>query len=188
MNLNDILHQADLLFQENKPRQAGEYLEEMAGLAYEQKHYGAALSLFNELTGYYRNSGDLDGAWACAEKLLALLDRLDLWGTADGATVLLNIATVYKAARLPEKALCLYLQCEDIFRSQGIADARLVGLYNNICVSSMEMARYEDALLYGEKALCLSKQLPMAEDKKALVRENYCAAKQAVEQDGSKGT
>lgn len=188
MNANDILHQADLLFQADKPRQAGAYLEEMAGLAYEQQHYGTALSLYNELTGYYRNSGDLDGAWACAEKVIGLLDCLDLWGTADAATALLNIATVYKAAHLPEKALALYLQCEGIFRSQGIADARLAGLYNNICVTSMEAARYEDALLYGEKALQLSEQVPMVEEKRELVRENYYAAKQAVEQDGSEGT
>lgn len=188
MNVNDILHQADLLFQADKPRQAGEYLDKMAGLAYEQQHYGAALSLFNELTGYYRNIGDMDGAWACVEKVLGLLDRLDLWGTADAATALLNIATVYKAARLPEKALALYLQCEGIFRAQGIADARLVGLYNNICVTSMEAARYEDALLYGEKAFQLSERVPMAEGKRELVRENYYAAKQAVEQNGSNGT
>ena len=188
MNANDILHQADLLFQADKPRQAGAYLKKMASLAYEQQHYGTALSLFNELTGYYRNSGDLDGAWACAEKVIGMLDRLDLWGTADAATALLNIATVYKDARLPEKALALYLQCEGIFRSQGIEDARLAGLYNNICVTSMEAARYEYALLYGEKAFQLSERVPMAEEKRELVRENYYAAKQAVEQDGSNGT
>ena len=63
-----------------------------------------------------------------------------------------------------------------------------MGLYNNICVTSMEAKRYEDALLYGEKAFQLSEQVPMAEEKRELARENYYAAKQAVEQDGSNGT
>ena len=85
MDTNAILKRADELFDDDRAQEAGAYLEKMAEQAVSEERYGTAMSLFNELTGYYRNTGNLDAAWRCVDEIVRLIDLLDLWGTADAA-------------------------------------------------------------------------------------------------------
>lgn len=180
MDTNAILKRADELFDDDRPHEAGAYLEEMAKQAVAEKRYGTAMSIFNELTGYYRNTSDFDAAWRCVDEILKLIDILDLWGTADAATAMLNIATVYKAAGNHDAALAIYKKCEPIFISENVDDRRMAGLYNNICVTALETGRNDDAMFYAEKAWNIAKRVHMDGESLELVRKNYNAAKQAA--------
>ena len=126
MDTNAILKRADELFDDDRAPEAGAYLEKMAEQAISEERYGTAMSLFNELTGYYRNTGNLDAAWRCVDEIVRLLDLLDLWGTADAATAMLNIASVYKAAGDPAAALAIYKKCEPVFMSENVGDRRFL--------------------------------------------------------------
>ncbi len=181
MDTNAILKHADELFDDDRPQEAGEYLRQMAEQAISERSYGTAMSLFNELTGYYRSVGDLDAAWRCVDKLIGLIDLLDLWGTSDAATAMLNIATVCKADGDPDSALAIYKKCEPIFISENVGDRRMAGLYNNICVTALETGRSEDALYYAEKAWHIAERVNMDGKDLELVRKNYNAAKKAAE-------
>lgn len=183
MDTNAILKYADELFEDDRPQDAGAYLQKMAEQALEEKHYGIAMSLYNELTGFYRHIKDFDSAWNCVEQIILLLDTLDLWGTVEAATAMLNIATVYKAAGLYDTAIAIYEKCEPIFLSEHVDDSRLAGLYNNICVLALETGRNEDALIYAEKAWHIAERVPMDGESLERVRKNYNAAKKAAEND-----
>ena len=181
MDILEIFNRADELFDDDRPDEAGEYLARTAQQAYCDGNYSAALSIFNELTGYYRNSGNIDAAWLCVDKILELLDRLDLWNTAPAATSLLNIASVYRAAGMPTDAISIYKKCEPIFVSEGIGDKRLAGLYNNICTAALETGRSEDALYYAEKAWHIAQKVHMDGESLQKVHSNYIAARRAAE-------
>ena len=180
MDTNAILKRADELFDDDRAQEAGAYLEKMAEQAVSEDRYGTAMSLFNELTGYYRNTGNLDAAWRCVDEIVRLIDLLDLWGTADAATAMLNIATVYKAAGDPAAALAIYKKCEPVFISENVGDRRLAGLYNNICATALETGRRDDALYYAEKAWRIAERVHMDGEGLEIVRKNYNAAKQAA--------
>lgn len=160
MDAHAILTEADNLFALGKVADAGTYLEEKAAEALNRKEDSAALSILNELTGYYRHSGRMEDAWDTAKLMLELIERLNLWNTLDGATALLNIATIYKESHEYEKAMHLYRQVQDIYQNHNLYDVRYLGLMNNMCVTSLMRKDYRNACLYGELASAALDELP----------------------------
>lgn len=159
MDVKAVLTKADEMFALDRIEDAGRYLEEKAKEALDGDEDSAALSILNELTGYYRHSGRMNDAWRTAEQMLELVDKMNLWDTIDGATVLLNIATIYKEAKQFEKAMDLYLEVQEIYQNENIYDVRYLGLMNNMCVTSMQEKNYRNAWIYGNRARMLLKEL-----------------------------
>lgn len=182
MDARAILKEADTLFTLGKIADAGAYLEEKAAEALDCKEDSAALSILNELTGYYRHSGRMEDAWDTAKLMLKLIEQLKLWNTLDGATALLNIATIYKESHEYEKAMHLYRQVQDIYQNYNLRDVRYLGLMNNMCVTSLMQKDYYNACLYGELASAalnkLSGNPADYERERRIVLENVKTAKE----------
>ena len=181
MKTEEIFKQSDALFRSGEYEKAGEFLEQKSKEAFECGQLDVALSVLNELTGWYRFSKRMDEAWASAEKLLELVEYMQLWGTLEGATVLLNVATVYKASDKQDMALNLYEKVEAIYLDKQVTDDRIVGLYNNMCVTCLELGQNMRAYKYGQKGLDYAKYCgEIRPDRLETMKYNAAAAKQRL--------
>lgn len=114
----------------------------------------AELFMLNELMGLYRKTGRRDEALDCASIALAIVDSDGIVGSVTAATTYINVATVYKAFELSDKAIHLFEQAKDIYeRSLDKGDARLGGLYNNMGLALTDLARFDEAESFYRKAI-----------------------------------
>lgn len=187
MDVRAILTEADEMFASGQIEDAGRYLEEKSKEALAREEDSAELSILNELTGYYRHSGRMNDAWMTAERMLELIEKLDLWWSMDGATALLNIATIYKEARQYKKAMNLYRKVQIIYQEKNVYDMRYLGLMNNMCVTSLQEKEYSNAWIYGKRAAMLLKELNGELDgyerEIEIIKENIKAARQYHQKD-----
>lgn len=152
----------------------------------------AAVTVLNEMIGYYRSVSRHKEALEASEQAIAEMIRAGAEDSADFGTTLLNAATAYRAAGDGERALALYERAMAAYRRHlAPDDARLAGLYNNISALHMESGAYEaavgllrqsalimdgkgDALdaatVYSNLALALSRSGREAEAEEALAR------------------
>ena len=101
---------------------------------------GAQLTLVNELVGFYRSHSRHDDAVACADRALALAQRMGIEGTAAHASTLINAATARRAAGDHAHALSLYDQAL-VTSEVALAptDRRLAALHNNLSILLSDM-------------------------------------------------
>lgn len=132
-----------------------------------------SLSLENERMGLYRKLGRRDEALRCAEAALKLVRRLELEGTVTSATTDLNTATVYKAFGMADKALPFYERAQAVYTAQlAPDDPRLGGLYNNMALALVDLARYAEARSCYEQALTVMETAPHGALEQAITHLN----------------
>lgn len=121
-----------------------------------------AFTLENELMGLFRKTGKRDEAFLHGEKAVALSRHEAIGeGSVSGATAFLNLATVCKAFKEPERAAELYEKARTIYEKElDPGDGRLGGLYNNYALALNDVGRYDDAITYFTKALKVMEHVP----------------------------
>lgn len=143
--LNFFLQQLDKMYGEN-PAGLEEFMKKGLEEARSEGDEMSALVILNELMGYYRVKGSAEGVDNCARQCLDICHRLGLGGTEDYATVLLNIATGYRAFGRYDEAEQLYQQAGDIFdRMENQSDYRIASLHNNLSSLYLETGRASEA-------------------------------------------
>ena len=173
MEIKNILERSDQLFAEGRNADAVSWLTENLALAVQLGKWENELPMLNELMGYYRSISRLSDAWEYAGRAVKIVEEHRLRNTVDGMTTYLNVANVYRASGNLKEAMKLYKQVECVYHEQGMEhDYRLGGLYNNMSVISMDTGKREDAVIYGEKAVVILKEIPGAEDECATVYGN----------------
>ena len=115
-----------------------------------------ALLIANELMGLYRKTGRLNEAKKEAETALSLAGELGVEEETAGGTALLNAATVYKAAGEPERSLALFQKARAVLeKAAPDQPGLLAGLYNNMALTLVDLARFDEAEELYDKALDL---------------------------------
>ncbi len=159
-----ILGKADALFARNDCRQAGQLLEYWLQEAVSLADPQGELAICSELVGYYRKQDDPEKGIPCIFRALELVRALGQDTLASGATVFINCATAYHAFALPEEAMPLYRQAQQIYhRVLPDADARFGGLYNNMALSLVSLGQYREAAQAYASALAVMEQIPGGE-------------------------
>ncbi|MCM1026469.1 MAG: DUF4125 family protein [Roseburia sp.] len=162
MEIQQILAQADALFEENKGEEAERLLRESAARAAEEQDDESLLSLLNELLGYYREASRYEEAYRVADRAVEQAEKMGLEGTIPYATTLLNVANVYRAGGRLQESLEKYLLVQEIYRQRLSRNSMLsAGLQNNISLLYQEMGRFEEA------KECQLKALQIVKDKRA---------------------
>ncbi len=120
------------------------------------------ITLLNELLGIYRKTGQEEKALETVPQLEALLEKLSLTSSETAATSFINIATVYSAFGLYQKAIGYYQRSEILLH--GCKDnALLASLFNNMGTCYTMLKIYNRAVLYLYLALTKTdKELDMA--------------------------
>ena len=107
-----------------------------------------------ELVGHYRKTGEKDKAFAQAEALLALIERIGMDGSISAGTAYTNIATVYNAFGENERSLAVFERARTIYEATPSLDPSLLGgLYNNMALTYAALGRFQEAYALYDKAL-----------------------------------
>ena len=97
-DLRQYLEGLDLLYSSGQGNEAEAYLKKGLKQAAAAGENGSILAILNELMGYYRAAGRYEECLLCADQAMELADAMGLSGTMEYGTMLLNVATGYRAA------------------------------------------------------------------------------------------
>lgn len=130
------------------------------------------LSLYNELTGLYRKTGEKDKCYDACAKCFELLNEDVIKGKIIEGTTILNIATSKKTFDKNAEAIKLYDRAQVIYENLlDKQDFRLCGLYNNKAVALSDTGEYQKAEELFNKAISLLEQMGGQETELAVT---YC--------------
>ena len=158
-------------------------------------------SLYNELGAFYKHRDILDKgetAFRAAKALLEMPARSDERGccgreslmdgqygtptadrreTADYATVLNNLAGLYRLAKRFEEAEALFAQAESVYRAdENTPKDLLASCSNNLALVYMDQGRWAEALTRFEKAMEILRDAPEKEYERATTDGNMAVA------------
>ncbi|MBR2028641.1 MAG: tetratricopeptide repeat protein [Oscillospiraceae bacterium] len=156
MNVKDMLNQLDYLYNTGDLKEAERRLDSWLEQALQTRNYAAALTFYNEMEGLYRTTGRSRQAADISDKALQLIEIMGLKNTVHHATTLLNGATANRWAQNLDKALDMYHQAADIYRSLDLKNSYVMAsLYNNISHIYQQQNNHEKALDSLQTALNL---------------------------------
>ena len=173
MDIENILHKYDEMAASGQMQEAVEYLENMAAECVEEGKNTSAITIFNELEGFWRVAGEKEKSYAAAEAALGLISSGQMEGSIGHATTLLNYATAKTAFGEAKEALELYDQVEKIYDWQlPEDDYRYAGLYNNMAQSLLRVNDVKTAGEYFSKSLALLEKMQNVQSETATCHSN----------------
>lgn len=177
MDIQRVIEGLDALFAKKESNKVEDYLSDNLEQALQEGDVGSAVTIINELIGYYRDTSQYDKAAVYCEKLLPFMERAGLKGTIHYGTSCLNIANAYRAAGRLEDSLEHYQIALDIYdKVLEKNDFRYASFNNNLALLYQEMGEFDKA---GEalcKALQIVKEHPEATVEQAVTYTNLAAS------------
>lgn len=166
MDVREILRQYDEMMGRNSVKDLQDFLTGHLQEALSTGDKSAQISLYNELVGITRRSGDMKTAVDASRNVIRLMEELGLDKTGDFAIALINIATTYRAYGIFDEAKKCYDRAAALMDELGINDPPMMSLYNNnVALLYIDRRDYNRAKEYLERALKLVENDP------SLVRE-----------------
>ena len=153
MDIQSVLAHLDWLFEEKRLDQVEPYLTGHLEEARQEGDAGAALTLLNELAGFYRSTSQTEKSLDMAEQALTAIGEMGLAGTAPHGTTLINAATAYRAAGDLNRAAALYQEALATLQLLGETGYPLASLLNNMSQVYQSLEQHEEALLCLNQAL-----------------------------------
>jgi len=151
-----VIDKIDNLFAHNQMDEAGEILRYWEGEARALYDSKGLLEILSEEIGYYRKVGDKERGLRAVDEARSMLACMNVEGSVNNATILLNCATTMKAFGKPDEAIPLYEQAKEVYeRLLPPDDYRLAGLYNNFATALKDLERYDEAREYFLEAIGL---------------------------------
>ncbi len=144
------------------------------------------LAVRDELLGLYRKIGKRDEAMKSIERCRTLIDALELTESVTAGTVYLNIATVYEAFAMPEKAIEFYTAAEKLYKKYLSADdEKFAGLFNNMALAYTDLGEYGEAEKLYRQAVEIMKNVENGELELAITYINMAHLVERRANDGS---
>lgn len=163
MNIQKVIDGMNQLYAQGEGDKVEDYLSSNLEQALQEHDTGCAITIINELIGYYRDTSQYDKAEAYCGKLLPFMEKTGLAGTVHYGTSCLNIANAYRASGRLEDSLSYYQKTFEIYDEVlDKKDIRYASLYNNLSLLYQEMGRFSDASQALLSALQIIKEYPEA--------------------------
>ncbi len=176
MNIETILAEYDAMFGKNSLDEIEEYLVLHIKKAVEQSETGVVITLLNEIIGFCRDTTQEEKALRYCDELKQVLVRMQLEGSIEYATSLLNITNAYRAFGLFEESLNAYNEVLKIYEEKISAnDFRFASLYNNWSLLYQEMEDFVNAKEMLLRALCIANSYEEAVMEQATTKTNLAA-------------
>ncbi len=154
VDIEDVFQKIDRLFEENRAKEAGEYMRTEYDYALKRGDIGMAYQLLNELLGYYRQVSDAEMVQKTIGLIVSTAERMNLRGTVPYATGLINCANADRAIGAYEEAAAFYKEAMGIYEEQVDSGNPLwASLYNNYSLLQQELSQFSLAKEYLLKAL-----------------------------------
>ncbi|MDE7416365.1 MAG: DUF4125 family protein [Lachnospiraceae bacterium] len=146
MDINQVTEELDALFAQEKIDEIPQFLESHIVQAIKEGAEDVLLTLYNEIIGFYRETGQYDLSIDNCHKAIALMDDMGIQDTIPYATTLLNAANAHRAAGLLQESLELYNQVKPIYVAQlDEDDMYFANFYNNLSLLYQEMNDFASA-------------------------------------------
>lgn len=175
LNVQEILATYDNMFGKYSLTEIEAYLREMIEKAKDDP--ATLFTLLNEMIGFCRDTTQKEKALLYCDKLLQLLENMNLKGSVEYATALLNIANAYRAFELLTEAIHLFEYVEKIYKEKlQENDFGFANLYNNWGLVYQETGEYKQAEVTLKKALRVVDLYEEAEIPQATTRTNLAAS------------
>ena len=173
--IKEILIELDELYSRERNADGSVFLEEWLEKAQEIGDWSGELSLYSELMGHHRRTGDKEkGLFAC-EQGIRIIKEQGIENSVSAATVMLNAATTYKAFGKAEKSLSIFTHVSRVFSdSLSPDDYRFAGLYNNMALTYTDLEDYENAEKCYTRALAVLQKCKKSENEQAVTYCNMC--------------
>lgn len=176
MNIEQILEEYDSMFGKNNLDEIEEYLVLQIIKAAEQAELGNVVTLLNEIIGFCRDTTQKEKALKYCDELKKVLNVLQLEGSIEYATSLLNITNAYRAFGLFEESLNTYEEVLNIYKEKlSPNDFRFASLYNNWSLLYQEMDDFENAKEMLLRALRIAENYKEAVMEQATTKTNLAA-------------
>ena len=154
MDINQVLTEYDNMFGVKGLDEIEAFLVEQIDKAYAEPDYYSAVTLLNEIIGFCRDTSQNEKGLKYCEQDLELMREMELEGSVEYATSLLNVANAYRAFGKWEDSLALYQQTQAIYQKKLPAgEFNYASLYNNWSLLYQEMQDFDNARIMLEKAL-----------------------------------
>lgn len=171
MEIKEIFHHLDEYVKNKETEKAVKFLLEQLNDG--DLSLAAEVSVNNELIGLYRDGGWVEECIAQCKKQITWMEEMQSLDAASAATIMLNIANALRACGSLEDSYHLFKKAEEIYAyTIDAQDYRMAGLYNNLCITLMEMDRLDEAYDYALKALEIISKMPEAALEIAVTHQN----------------
>lgn len=182
MNINEFYDTLDGFYSQNQSSKAEKYLLTTLENTRKNLDNGGILLVCNELGGFYRAMGKHTEAEPVYVEALEALKQLNMLGSENHATTLINQATNYAVWGKPKEALDIFKEAEEILKALGFEkDFRLAAMHNNMSILCQDMENYDQASKHLSKALEI---LSVLEDTEIEVATTYTNLAQIQLQQG----
>ena len=146
MDINQVTEELDALFAQEKIDEIPQFLESHIAQAIGEGADDVLLTLYNEIIGFYRETGQYDLSIDNCHKAINLMDDMGIQDTIPYATTLLNAANAHRAAGLLQESLELYNQVRPIYVAHlAEDDMYFANFYNNLSLLYQEMNDFASA-------------------------------------------
>lgn len=154
MDIRQIMEELNQMFLSGNAQAIEAFLEEKCREAGEQGEFDVLPVLYNEMIGFYRETGQYDKSISYCHDAIELLEGLGFEDTVPFATTLLNVANAHRAAGLLEESYLYYQRVFPIYSAKlEPDDVYFASLYNNMSLLYQEKKEYDKAKEQLLKAL-----------------------------------
>ena len=174
IDINRIKQKLDIHFDKKEFDQAERLINYWIVEARSGNNKKVELDLENEYMGFLRKMNRRDDAILHANIAADIVKELKLDRTVGGATVFLNVATVYKAFGNPNAAMSFFNKTREVYEQNLNSDDKLfAGLYNNMALAAVDMKQYDAAENFYLKAIDIMSKYNDGELDSAISHLNY---------------
>ncbi len=181
MNVQSVLSHLDWLLEEKQLDQVEPYLTRQLEEARQEGDAGAALTLLNELAGFYRSTSQTEKSLEMADQALKAIGDMGLAGTAPHGTTLINAATAYRAAGDLSRAADLYQEALATLQLLGETGYPLASLLNNMSQVYQALEQHQEAISCLEQAMEILQTLKDARAEVATTHSNLALSLLSLE-------
>ena len=173
MDINQITEELDTLFAQEKIAEIPQFLESHIAQAAQEGAQEVLLTLYNEIIGFYRETGQYALSIENCHKAVALMKEMGIQDTIPYATTLLNIANAHRAAGLLQESLELYNRVRPIYVAHlDENDMSFANFYNNLSLLYQEMGDFASAKDQLVNALSIVSHKPDRQFEAAVTQAN----------------
>ncbi len=177
MNIQEILEHYDQMFGQYDLKEIEDYLVRNINEARDKQYLDILFTLLNEMIGFCRDTTQNDKGISYCKELRKVLDELNIAGSYEYATCLLNIANAYRAFAMHKESEEHFFQCEAIYKNLlNETDFGWANLYNNFGLLYQETGDYKKSSDVLYKALKVVDLYDGCDIQQAITRVNLAVS------------
>ena len=184
MDIDTFFSDYDAAFATGSTDAISDFLRSSLACAEAENDKHSAITILNEMAGFFRSISSYAEAIRCAEKALATARETGFENTIPYGTTLLNAATAYRTSGDNIKALEYFIHALSILQSNlPEDDFQIACLYNNISAIKQDTGQYAEALDMLQKAVAIMRKQPNMENETATVMTNLAQVLLKLDRD-----